>query len=77
MILLRLIRAIVLYIRFTKFKFTYDDCFPEQWELKQITEVPLKYKYTTFFYSEYKLGCVIQAIQKSGLVIMDLAEFVP
>lgn len=72
MILLRLIKAIVLYIRYTSFKFYYDGDDYREWELKQCTDVPLKYRHTAYFFSSTKIGCIYQSIKRSVFVITDL-----
>lgn len=78
MSLLRLIRSVVLYIRYTTFEFDYiDDLARYRWELKQRTDVPLKYRRTTFFLSRTKIGCIYQAIKKSRYIIIDIFKHVP
>ena len=75
MILLRLIKAIVLYIRYTSFEFYHDALCYYKWELKQRTDVPLKYRYTIYFSSRTRIGCIYQAIKRSVFVITDLFKY--
>jgi len=70
MILLKLIRAVVLYIRYTKFEFVKDSVGPEY--LCQFTDVPLKYRSTVFFNRSTKVGNIYEAIKYSRYTISDL-----
>lgn len=72
MILFKLLKAIVLYIRYTEYKFiTKSTCVSC---LRQTTHVPLRYRSTTLFIENTSIYTVYKAIKNARSTIADLYD---